>query len=205
MPHGGELADYHGAFGFVREGAAVLSVPPDRLEMIRGRFSSGGGEVTPNALLQLFLPGEVAKVIGPAFVGYTAALPPVPTGARSLGDVDAGALERLRLACEELDWEHGGSAIEQVVSGVFDGAQLASVAGYEVWGGVIAHISVVTHPGRRGRGHGRQAVAHVASRALQAGLVPQYRTLMANAPSMRVARELGFEEFATTVAVRFPR
>ena len=64
------------------------------------------------------------------------------------------------------------------------------------------HTSVVTHPAFRGCGFGRSAVAHVAQRAIEAGLVAQYRTLQANTPSVRIAESLGFRQYAASVAVR---
>jgi predicted GNAT family acetyltransferase len=69
-------------------------------------------------------------------------------------------------------------------------------------GGTSSHIAVITHPDFRGRGYGRSAVAHLAARALAAGLLPQYRTLVANHSSIHVAQSLGFELYATSMAVR---
>jgi predicted GNAT family acetyltransferase len=102
-----------------------------------------------------------------------------------------------------MEWEHGGSPIEHPCSGVFVRDQLASLAGYEIWSGGIAHISIVTHPEFRGDGYGRSAVAHLMERVIGAGLLPQYRTLEANGASMRLAEALGFQRYAVTVAVRF--
>jgi predicted GNAT family acetyltransferase len=79
---------------------------------------------------------------------------------------------------------------------------LVAVAGYTVWGDVIAHIAVITHPQYRGQGYGRAVVSRLTEEVLRQGLVPQYRTLEANQPSMAIARTLGFAYYATTVAVR---
>ena len=43
-----------------------------------------------------------------------------------------------------------------------------------------------------------------AQHALSAGLVPQYRTLKANAPSMKIAQRIGFSEYGFSVYVRLP-
>jgi hypothetical protein len=45
-------------------------------------------------------------------------------------------------------------------------------------------------------------VSGLTGEVLKRGLVPQYRTLEANKSSMAIARALGFELYATTVAVR---
>jgi predicted GNAT family acetyltransferase len=86
--------------------------------------------------------------------------------------------------------------------GVFEKGGLVALASYELWGGRIAHISIVSHPLWRGRGYAATAVSALAKIVLERGLVPQYRTLEANKPSMAVARRLGFVQYATSFAVR---
>jgi predicted GNAT family acetyltransferase len=146
------------------------------------------------------------RIIGPAFIGYTdrTTFRPVSVeGVRFLGGRDIEALKTLQAACSALEWEHGGSQVgDQPIIGAFDGERLLSVAGYEIWGGTIAQIAVVTHPKYRGQGYGKAVVSKLTEEALNRGLVPQYRTLQANSSSMTIARELGFERYATTVAVR---
>ena len=83
-----------------------------------------------------------------------------------------------------------------------DSTELVSVASYQVWGEDIAHVAIATNPARRGRGFGKAAVALAAQRALEAGLIPQYRTLSANTSSLAIARHLGFIEYGFSVAVR---
>lgn len=198
-PHGERLVDYHGIFALFREGKASISHPQDRANALRAclpemlfspdRFATG-------------FPGKV--VIGPAYIGYAETLSSDTTpAAHALDASHCAEAAALREACSESEWEHGGSAVGEVVaSGVFVDGQLAALAGYEVWDGTIAHISVVSHPAHRGKGHGRAAVADIARRATEAGLLPQYRTLDENAPSIRIAESLGFVRYATSVAVR---
>jgi len=76
------------------------------------------------------------------------------------------------------------------------------MAGYKVWGREIAHISIVCAPRHRGDGLASAAVACAAQHALSAGLVPQYRTLASNGPSMAVAGKIGFEAYGFSVSVR---
>jgi ribosomal protein S18 acetylase RimI-like enzyme len=148
-------------------------------------------------------PGPVsAGVVGPALIGYAAA---VSRPARAIEPGDAAALHALQASCAAAEWEHGGGSIDRPSSGVFAAGRLVAVASYEVWGGVIAHLSIVTHPGYRNRAFGRSAVAHLAERAIAAGLLPQYRTLESNGASVRVAEALGFCRYATSMAVRLKR
>jgi GNAT superfamily N-acetyltransferase len=150
--------------------------------------------------------GSSFAVIGPAYVGYAEVVRPPLYPVRSLTEGDASKAAELRAACPRTEWEHGGIDVNaQPSSGVFIGSELVSLAGYEIWGGVVAHISVITHPAFRSRGFGRSAVAHLANAALAAGLVPQYRTLESNRPSMRIAESLGFLHYASSVAVRLKR
>jgi RimJ/RimL family protein N-acetyltransferase len=66
----------------------------------------------------------------------------------------------------------------------------------------IAHLSIVTAPGQRGRSLATAAAACAAPHALAEGLVPPYRTLESNAATMGVARRLGFERYGCSVSVR---
>ena len=203
ITHGADLADYLGIFALFRGDKATISFPPDRLQSLRHlvalqplssvRFAEAFG-------------GSGFTVIGPAYIGYAEAVLSPGHPARSLTGRDALAAQSLQAACAEAEWEHGGSRVgTHPSSGVFVSSDLVALAGYEVWGGTIAHLSVITHPAYRGRGFGRSVVAHLAQVALAAGLVPQYRTLQSNRASMRIGESLGFVLYATSVAVRLSR
>ena len=63
-------------------------------------------------------------------------------------------------------------------------------------------MGVLTHPGHRGRGHGRAVAGAATQAAVAAGSVAHYQTLDANLSSVAVARALGYRRDATTLAVR---
>ena len=201
VTHGEELHGYSGALGLFRDEAATISIPPDRAEELSGLLGGLENGCTP-AQFAAALASVAALVLGPAYLGYATEVRGDDSLARALSDEDAVAVEGLREACGEEEWDHGGSSLEVPCSGVFCDGQLVALAGYETWGGTIAHIYIVTHPGYRGRGFGRGAVAHIARRALAHGLLAQYRTLDSNAPSIRIAEALGFQRYATSMAVR---
>ena len=144
--------------------------------------------------------GVNGAVLGPAFYGYTdrEVFDPVDGDARALAAGDRPSYDTFRVAIPDDEWEHGGSSLTpgQTV-GLFLGNDLVAVAGYEVWNDLLAHIAVVTHPNHRNSGHGRAVVSLATEQALSAGLVPQYRTLEAWPWSVALARQLGFERFAT--------
>jgi RimJ/RimL family protein N-acetyltransferase len=86
--------------------------------------------------------------------------------------------------------------------GVFIGPELAALASYQLWDEQIAHIAVVARPASRGRGYATAAVSRLTEIVFERWFVPQYRTLESNAPSMALARRLGFVHYATSLAVR---
>jgi GNAT superfamily N-acetyltransferase len=152
-------------------------------------------------------PGLAAdRVMGPAFIGYldeATFAEGEDVDARLLDDGDAGAIEALRAACEPLAWDDGGPAHAATAVGVFRGATLAALSSYDIWSERIAHLGIVTHPAHRGLGLGAAAVRAMTRIALARKLIAQYRTPLANAPSMAIARRLGFERYATTVSIAF--
>lgn len=206
LPHA-ELDNYNGLFSFWRGEAALISVPPAGLEGWRARLAGAGPAALRDAAALAGLAGApMSQVIGPAVLAYAdeATLRPLPTaGTRLLTAADEGAYERMRAACPPLDWEHGGSAFSLLpLAGRFVRDELVALAGYELWGERIAHIAIVTRPEQRGRGYGAEAVSLLAEAVVARGLIAQYRTLRANAPSMRIGQSLGFAHYAETLAVR---
>jgi len=201
LAHGGELAGYGGAVALFRGDAVMASIPPDCTYTLRGMLSGMSHHVTPDDFISA-LRSVATVILGPAYVGYATEISQPVHPVRALDSGDRTAIHALQMSCDPIHWEHGGSSLDHPCSGVFIGDQLVAVAGYEVWGGTIAHISIITHPDFRRQGYGRNAVAHLADRAIHAGLLPQYRTLQSNLPSVRIAESLGFYPYATSVAVR---
>jgi GNAT superfamily N-acetyltransferase len=152
------------------------------------------------------LPSE--DVVGPAFIGYadaTTFLGAAEADARLLDDTDGAVIAALRSSCSPIEWEHGGASPGEPAVGAFRDGELTALSSYSIWGDRIAHIGIVTHPQHRGQGCGRAAVSAMTRIVLERGLVAQYRTLVANAPSMAIARRLGFERYAVSLALRSSR
>lgn len=197
-----------GVYAMELGGAPVALLPADLVRThAYGVLGALAGGVHANAASWVRVFGHVEGLIGPAALHYADAaafrpLPPSPT-VRMLTRDDLPAVDVLRSACGRVEWEHGGTDVgEEVAAGAFVGDELAALAGYEVWGGVIAHVSVVAHPAHRGRGHAAAAVSRVTTTALESGLLAQYRTLESNTPSLAVADRLGFQPYARSVVVR---
>jgi GNAT superfamily N-acetyltransferase len=207
--HAGELAGAEGIWILVVGACPLISMPAELLPGLGERASRWTVSTVedPGELAEQLAPASAREIIGPAFIGYATAdslRRPAARSVRRLHDVDSDAVAKLRAECGAVEWEHGGSELEKVPAfGAFDDdGGLVSMAGYERWLDRIAHISIVTRPDRRGHGHGAAAVALAAEHGLSHGLLPQYRTLKSNLPSMRVAERLGFEPYGFSVYVK---
>jgi GNAT superfamily N-acetyltransferase len=208
VPHSPELADYSGFYLLTFGAAPVVSLPPPLLESHGARAAAAARDgLGDEARWRAVFGGMVEAVIGPAAIRYAdretlRPLPPDPD-TRLLTPHDAEVFAALRRAFTDSEWEDGGSELgEHPVAGAFADRVLASIAGYEVWGEAIAHVSVVTHPAFRRRGLGAAAVSRIAAEALRRGLLAQYRALETNAPSLAIADRLGFQPYARSLAVR---
>lgn len=206
LPHAG-LGDYHGLFGFRRRETLIFSVPAVRLERDRAAFGASPATLLDDLpTLQERIAAPIERVVGPAFVGYADAgtfRRMSGAGTRLLTADDRDRFERFRRACSALEWEQGGSELgAQPVVGYCVGDEIAAASGFELWGERIAHIAVVTHPAHRGQGYGARVVGAIAAVALERGLIPQYRTLLSNTPSIGIGAALGFVPYAESLALR---
>lgn len=209
VPHGPGLAGYGGIYLQGFGSAPVVSIPaPLAGALGAGVAAAAGSGLAADGRWSALLGDSLRAVVGPAWIGYgdagTLRIPEPREGTRVLTGKDAPSVALLREACDPVEWEHGGSSPggNPLVGAFGEDGVLAALAGYEVWGDRIAHIAVLTRPDRRGSGRGREVVGRLAALALQRGLVPQYRTLAANEPSLAVARALGFQPYATSLALR---
>jgi GNAT superfamily N-acetyltransferase len=199
-----------GIWILVAGGAPLISLPADTIDALGDHARAwSAAHVADVATLQRELtqicPRTVDKIVGPAFIGYGSADSLDLRDASLARPISSHAeVRRLQAACQPEEWDHGGSEPEHEHTFGFVGQdnELLALSGYKVWNDSIAHISIVTHPLHRGRGHGRAAVALAAQQALTAGLLPQYRTLRQNTPSMNIAKRLGFIEYGFSVYVR---
>lgn len=209
LPRPAAGGEYHGAQLHAFGAAPLALLPPPLVDRYRAPLAAAmeGGLEADGRWREVF--GDlVGKVIGPAEVWYADAATFRPsTGdapARLLGPGDGEGVEALRRACDPLEWEHGGGRPgPHPAAGVFVDGALVALAGYQLWNRRLAHLSIVTHPAHRGRGHGAAAVSALVPEAMARGLVPQYRALRENAASLSIARRLGFVHHSTGLSIRF--
>lgn len=205
--HAGELADYRGAFLLRWGDACVFSVPAALLAPVRETTQGRDvDEVFDTGFLTRAFDGQLERIVGPTFQGCADASdfqPAAERGSRLLTAEDDGALSELALACDPEEWEHAGIEHERApVYGCFAGQALVAAGTLLAWGPYLRNIGIVTHPAYRGRGYGRAVVSTMTAHVLARGLVAQYQTLLSNASSVAIAQALGFQQYASTLAVR---
>jgi predicted GNAT family acetyltransferase len=88
------------------------------------------------------------------------------------------------------------------VFGCLVGGSLVAAGTLAQWRERFWNVGILTHPGHRGRGYGRAVVSAMTRHGLGQGWLLHYQTLLANIPSVAVARSLGYREHARTIAVR---
>ena len=202
----GQLNGYRGVWFFVRGHSAVVSAPLDwvaRLEQTCG--STLAEELLSPAAATRALGHAAGEIVGPSFQGWLPAgrFRAVPSdGVQRVADKE-GVLATLQSACSPKEWEHGGidpQAAEVWAS--FQGEEAAALGQLRLRPGGAVDPCIITHPAHRGQGHALRLVSAMAQEALAAGRLLLYQTLLSNRPAVSLALRLGFEQYATLLAVR---
>ena len=191
-----------GWVGIVAIGDVITaSVPRAELEEPVQTALAGvaGHEATSVEALLARMPPATAT-LGPAQLFY----PPgnfEPPGAEGEKATETEIARLLAAAAPEDLGESGLANIDSAafVSRASDGA-LASACGYRRWPNGVAHLSVLTHPEHRRRGHGRRAAGAAALSAVAEGLLPQWRARPI--ASQRLALELGLVRMGAQLSVQ---
>ena len=206
--HAGRLVGATAIWILVTGEFPVISMPANVFSVLRETAEAWSSSLVADsaAIVDAIVPFRTTKVVGPAFIGYgtrgTLDLSWAER-ARPVSSMDALLVDALRAECTAEEWDHGGCRVSDACRfGAVDGDdRLCSLASYVVWDR-LAHISVITRPAARGHRYGRAAVALAAKHAIETGLIPQYRTLASNTPSIELARRLGFQEYGFSVYIR---
>jgi GNAT superfamily N-acetyltransferase len=203
----GTMGGYQGVYAF-RHGYSCIISPPAawRARLTKALAGKTFEQAFDVAVLRTALDGGAAQSIGPAWIGCadeSDVAAAEASAVRLLQPRDRAALERLREACDATEWEHSAIELDRVpVFGVYEGPALAAAASYEPWGERLRSVGFITRAELRGRGYGHAVAAAATSHGIAAGHVMIWQTLEGNAPSMAVARRLGFQPYARTIALR---
>jgi hypothetical protein len=157
----------------------------------------------PSALLRLSGSG---RLVGAAELSVVAELDHHPELERLEVDPDPGAATALERACPPDDVTEVGLA---QMAAVFvhhsaDGAPAAG-SGYALWAGLVANLGVLVAPSCRRRGMARVLAGIAANDALDAGLVPLWRSRVGNVASGRLGAALGAYPVGSQVTVALTR
>lgn len=199
------LSDYQGLY-FLRLDATLLVHAPSGL---RARVKASAGDADAHDLFTrdaaANLAGSAVLVLGPSRHHYADAVARAEPGdaVRELGSDDQDALDALRHACGNDDWDEGGFGdLPARRFGIYKGRALIAAGNLTEWRGSFSDVGLVTHPGYRGRGHARAVTRAMTRAALDSADVVRYRALTTNAASLAVARREGFLPYGENIAVR---
>jgi len=199
------LIGYRGLWCFRHRDCVAVSAPAGWVSHLQSSLSDGEvNRVLEQAFLADLLGDEIERLIGPAYQGCLepgAFRPSSTDNVRALEGEDGAALLQLRVQCGDENVRNSGveKAMEHV--GYFEGSTLLAVAGYRPWNETAGDPCILTHPDFHGRGYGTAVASAVVQRALNSGKLLLYQTLEANTGAVRIARKLGYEQYARHIAV----
>jgi predicted GNAT family acetyltransferase len=102
-----------------------------------------------------------------------------------------------------LAWETSGIDEARVWQhAYFEGDKITAMAGYRARSDEAGDPCIVTHPEFRGQGRGTAVAGAVVCDALAQSKLLLYQTLESNSSAVRIAFALGYERYATHIAVR---
>jgi GNAT superfamily N-acetyltransferase len=198
---------------FSYEGGAVVSAPPSLAGAIQSVLAARSIPTTATearALAEAAVDRcevgggpTVTEVLGPQFVGYCddSTFTPVHDASAPVAAVEPDSLASLRDATPAEEWDRSGVRFDDGPTFAVerDGRPVAAAQCQTTH--VTAGIGIVSHPEHRGEGHATLAVSLATAHALDAGLVPEYRTLEAWSSSVALADRLGFERVGSSLLV----
>jgi GNAT superfamily N-acetyltransferase len=205
--HGAAFGGERVAFALATDTACVVTVPDDWYATAEAALGHQGAAEAFDAvrLAGLFGPA-VGRVVGPAWQGHVDAdgfAPVDPRGTRPLSGGDRAALVALAAACPKGEWEASSVDPDRPpVFGCLVGGALVAAGTLAPWRERFWNVGIVTHPEHRGRGYGRAVVSAMTRHGLGQGWLLRYQTLLANVPSVALARSLGYRPHARTLAIR---
>ncbi|MDW5328032.1 GNAT family N-acetyltransferase [Plantactinospora sp. KLBMP9567] len=193
-----------GWVGIVALEDAVIATAPDRdvAETVRRALNDlPTAAMTDPVRVRGMLP--VDKTLGPATLAYcdAASFRPADSTTVEMIPADHADLETLlaRVPADDAD-ESGLAEITSPAFVVRTATEVTAAAGYRLWPGNTAQISVLAAPAERGRGLARVVATAAITNALQSDLLPQWRARPE--ASRRVARALGFHELGSQLSIR---
>ena len=205
-PHFG-LSGYQGFWSFRRKDRVVVSAPASWVDRLRLIFAGWDQDrLMDQSALSGALGADFDRLIGPTFQGCFE-LASVRNGfarqVRSLVPADSKAIEVFRMECGATDW--GSSGLDEAAAwryAYFDDEKITAMAGYRSRSEDAGDPCVLTHPRFRGSGRGAAVARAVVANAVSKGKLLLYQTLESNKAAVRIALSLGYQRYASHIAVR---
>ncbi|MGI6664480.1 MAG: GNAT family N-acetyltransferase [Christensenellaceae bacterium] len=200
------LQGYAGAFILHVYEKYVFSVPQKYLKRFQ-KIAAQEADIFDETVLSHDL--KTFQYIGPCWLGYANKAPKETKDDSSIS-IEAPsaikqALNALKESCSADDWANSGIDENSIAVAVkYHGDKIVAAADYHMWGEAVAHIGIITHPAFRGKGYAKEALRAITREILQKGLLPQYRTLLANKAARNVAEAYGFQGYGTHISLRLP-
>jgi len=198
-PHG-QLGQYAGWFVAWRDAGVHVSAPSDAdADDVASLRNASLHELQQPAFWHAFARQRGLEVIGPGVHRYLDEDPGTPAGVR---EADVSELRALEDQVEVEDWWECGFDESLDEPGVVAFAADGGGAVLTELDGAPRNVTLLVAPHARGRGLGIELGRAAASYAVRHHGYARWRSRDTNVPSTRVAQRLGFEAYATQLAVR---
>lgn len=197
----GRLGGYAGWYVVWRGAGVHVSAPSSAsAEEVAALAGRPGPDLQQPAFWHAFAHQRGLLLRGPALHSY---LDVDPGPSDRVTATSADALSELEAAVDPADWEESGFADRPPLAFVLreDGRQVAA-ANLNVLDGIPRDIGVLVAPHARGRGLAAEVGRHAASYAVRDSGLARWAARIGNEGSTRTAARLGFEPYATQLAVR---
>lgn len=196
LVRGGTGFEGYNAVYMARIDGAALVYCPESLRAVARDVLAGcrADEAFPSGVLEQIAGDRLKVILGPSshsFADCDHFAPAPPAGRRVSADDER--LAALRTACGEEEWAEAGLIFDRgVVYATETDAGVVAAGKMTPFRGKLADVGLITHPDHRGNGWAKRLASRMVADALPEAGVVRYRALTTNAPSMAVARSLGF-------------
>lgn len=205
----GRLGDYPGVFVVGRNDAVHVTAPDFLLDQVTAAVAARCVDELLSGEWWERMLGCTYEVRGPAIHHYldhpvhADAVASASAPAATLRMAAPDDLAALRAAVGEVEWEEAGFEDEPaVVFAVEVAGEVVAASNLSSFDDMTADLGVLTHPAHRGRGLGARAAAAAADLSVEQNRLARWVARVDNAPSMALARRLGFEPWCRQLAVR---
>jgi hypothetical protein len=206
-----KLAGYRGVWFFKHQDRLIVSAPEGWLEHLQKLEGVLEHQLFANeSFLKKVFGSFFERSIGPAYHGSlepTDFRPVFSSHVRALSDRDVETRVVFEKECGLAAWEDSGlDQASQHLVAHFENERITAMAGYRSWSDTAGDPCVLVHPGCA-RGLGTVVVRKVICLALLENNLPEekvllYQTLESNIGAVRLARQLGYQQYASHLAVR---